>query len=143
MTHKRIAFTALVLCLLIAVFVGCKQKTPEEQAAQEQPAQAPETTEQAKPAKVWTDDDFIEYWAQTTYLSEKYEKDPIKLGEELGKVHRKLGVEGDEDNWSDSYAKWLGDWQQKAAADPEKAGKEWQKLIERMEKRVAELKKEK
>lgn len=133
--------TISVMLSIVIALSGCGKKSEEAPVKKE--AEMPQATKEApaqtkeKVIKEFTDDDFIEYWAQTAYLTEKYEKEknPIKLGEELGKLHEKyVGIE-------EKYSAWMVEWQQKAVSDPEKAGKQWEDIMKRMESRVAELKK--
>ncbi len=129
-----------VISLLLIFGLGCGKKEEKKVEAPKE-TQKVESPTETKTAKTFTDDDFIEYWAQTAYLTEKFAKDPIRLGQELNKMYEKLGItEKESEKFGEKYTEWLTNWQQKSATNPEKIGKEWEALMKRYEKRVAELK---
>ncbi len=140
MKTKIITVSALIIVSAMLTLFGCGKKTDEPkvqpETKQEGTAPATETV-----AKALTDDDFIEYWAQMTYIGEKFEKDPMRYGEEIQKVYKKIGLtEKEGEVFGERYAEWMANWQKKMMADPEKAGKEWDAIGKKVENRVAELK---
>ncbi len=134
---KAITIMAALVATAI-VLSGCGPRSEKAQEAQE--AEMPQATKEAPAqAKELTDDDFIEYWAQIAYLTEKQQANPLKLNEELSKLHEKYpGID-------EKYTAWLTEWQQKMMEDvkkgSDKTSKQWEEMMKRMENRVAELKK--
>jgi len=124
---KAITIMAALVATVI-VLSGCG---PRDEKAQE--AETPQaTTEAPAQTKEFTDDDFIEYWEQTVYLAAKHQANPIKYGEELGKLHEKYpGID-------EKFPAWMAEWSQKAMNDPEKA-KQWEEIMKRVEARAEGL----
>ena len=123
MKSKITILTAVLVVISLIAYIGCGKKAVEEK------------TEKVETTKAATDDNYVELWAQSTYLGEKYQQDPVKLSKELQKVYEKLGIA------SEAYSKWTAEWQKKLASDPQKAGQEWNKLMQKYNLRLAELKK--
>lgn len=145
MRGKKLLILALACIVVFVIFSACKKKTEEQPAVpQAEPTVEPAPQErpvQPKSVKALSDDDFIELWAQTAYLTAKHEKDPIKLGTELNNLYEKLGMTADEG--TNAYTAWMEEWTKKTVADPENVGKEWMKISERVQKRIEELGKSK
>ncbi len=118
-------FVVMMFSLVAVAFLGCAPKAEE--------AEVQEGVQPAEVGRAFTDADFIEYKAQTAALSAIYEKKSLKLGEELGKLHEKYaGIE-------EKYGEWVANWQQRAIAEPETAGKQWTEMMKQVEKRTCGL----
>lgn len=136
--RKRLeTMMAVAFCLAIIIGPGCGQRPADQQEA---PDEAQVLGKQARADRLWTDDDFVEFLAQSTYLSEMAANDPVRYMAELENVYKKLGLEeGKVDEWNAQYMKWMEDWQNRIITDPEGAGKDWERIMKQVDARVAEL----
>lgn len=136
---SKVVITIAVI-LIATLMSGCKKKEATKMEAPEEKLKV-ETPAETKPAKVVTDDEFVEYWAQIAYLAEKYQKDPMRYSKEMANLFERLGLtEKEGEQFSARYEEWLSNWQKRVMTDPEKASKEWDAIIKKFEKRLAELK---
>lgn len=129
MSGKMLSFVGLLIAgMLFVGMIGCAPKAEEAEVQEGVVQPAAEEV-----GRVFTDADFVEFLAQVEAISVKYEKNPIKGYEELTKLYKRhaeiLG----------QYDEWVANWQQRAIAEPETAGKQWEDMMQQVEKRAAEL----
>ena len=126
MRGKVIFRFALLIALVVSFNLGCGRGTDSVNKLPEQ-----EKTEVQVESKVGKkvvtkkidDDLYVEFAAQSAYISTKYAGDPVKTSEELKNLMTKLGVDGDD---IEVYAETLNVAKAK-------------ELTERIAKRVQEL----
>lgn len=138
---RNLIFVMVLLVVLVGYGFAEEKKVEAPKATPKVAAPA-----ETKSGRTFTDDDFVEYWAQITYLGEKFEKDPARYTQEISKLYEKLGLTTEDEGrtFAEGYGEWMANWQKRMLADvaagSDKAVKEWETLTKKMEKRLAELK---